>query len=587
MATADMNEAISRVAAKKTEWACLSPARKLEILDLLLDNLYAHCEELQEASIIKRDGETDTAPAYDALEPHELTALQNSSRSTHWLHSSMLIGNWLVIIREYFEAVVKTGAPPKPVAVREMPTEEGKPQRFLVKVGPQGLLHTTLVTYGSMELMVEGPVEQEMLHEKPPGVSAILGAGNFDGPIDLLTSLFIENRVCVYKVSPYNSLLLDPLNKVFAPLTENGYAAFIYGGPDEGKALLNHPEVDKWYMTGSAATAYTILWGSPTPPSSPAEPLLNKDMTVELGNCTPWIICPGKWSQRQLKWHASAIAAAMSFNGAHICAHPQVLVTCKNWPQRKEFLQLIQMCINEINYVGCYYPDFVARMESTKRQLMELGRKPEDFEIQVQCPLSKDTDIKCIIFATDLPEDCFFTQQETFSPCCGEVQLDTDGTIEAFLPVAVKYANEKVHGGLSVSVSVKPITPKEEQAVEQAIADLEYGAVHINTDSKLSIAFPSLIWGGRPGSNIYNLNSGIGFIGNCFGFKRPVKSVVRAPILNFTHMILTAPNSSSAKRMAKLWRRISHATFQRRSSQSWWSFAGGLTKIASAFAANL
>ncbi|OEH76627.1 hypothetical protein cyc_01978 [Cyclospora cayetanensis] len=460
MATADMNEAISRVAAKKTEWACLSPARKLEILDLLLDNLYAHCEELQEASIIKRDGETDTAPAYDALEPHELTALQNSSRSTHWLHSSMLIGNWLVIIREYFEAVVKTGAPPKPVAVREMPTEEGKPQRFLVKVGPQGLLHTTLVTYGSMELMVEGPVEQEMLHEKPPGVSAILGAGNFDGPIDLLTSLFIENRVCVYKVSPYNSLLLDPLNKVFAPLTENGYAAFIYGGPDEGKALLNHPEVDKW----------------------------------------------------------------------------------------KEFLQLIQMCINEINYVGCYYPDFVARMESTKRQLMELGRKPEDFEIQVQCPLSKDTDIKCIIFATDLPEDCFFTQQETFSPCCGEVQLDTDGTIEAFLPVAVKYANEKVHGGLSVSVSVKPITPKEEQAVEQAIADLEYGAVHINTDSKLSIAFPSLIWGGRPGSNIYNLNSGIGFIGNCFGFKRPVKSVVRAPILNFTHMVRQQPTAAATFR---------------------------------------
>lgn len=46
------------------------------------------------------------------------------------------------------------------------------------QVGPKGLLHTTLVTYGSMELIVEGPVEQELLHEKPPGVTAILGAGN-------------------------------------------------------------------------------------------------------------------------------------------------------------------------------------------------------------------------------------------------------------------------------------------------------------------------------------------------------------------------------------------------------------------------
>lgn len=31
---------------------------------------------------------------------------------------------------------------------------------------------------------------------------------------------------------------------------------------------------------------------------------------------------------------SKAIAAAMTFNGAHICVHPQLLVTCKNWPQR-------------------------------------------------------------------------------------------------------------------------------------------------------------------------------------------------------------------------------------------------------------
>lgn len=589
MASADINEVVSRVAAKKAEWATLVPARKLEILDLLLDNLNANCEQLQSASVTKRDGDggPDTAPSYAALKKEELNVVQNASKASQYLHSAMLISNWLGIIREYYDAIVKTGAPPQPLGVRELPCEDGQPPRFAVKVGPKGLLHTTLVTYGTMELIVEGPVEQEMLHEKPAGVAAIMGAGNFDGPVDLLTSLFIENMVCIYKVSPFNELLMEPMRKIFAPLLENDYAALIFGGADEGKALLNHPEVEKWYMTGSAATASRIIWGTPTPPHPPATPIFNKPMTVELGNCTPWIICPGNWSQRQLRWHASSIAAAMTFNGAHICVHPQVLVTCKNWPQREQFLQLIRECINEVHYVGCYYPDFAQRMESTKNQLMEMGRKPNEFEIPVQCPVSKDTDMKYIIFATDLPEDCFFTQQETFSPSCGEVPLDTECSIEAFLPVAVKYANEKVHGGLSMSISVKPTTPEQEKAVEKAIADLQYGSVHINTDTKLSIAFPYLIWGGCPGSTIYNLNSGIGFMGNCFGFKRPVKSVIRAPFLNFTHMILTAPNSGNAAKMAKLWRRITYATIQRRSTQSWWSFAGSLTKIASAFAANL
>lgn len=589
MAPGDINEIVSRVASKKFEWAALAPGRKLEILDLLLDNLNAHCEQLQNGSIAKRDGDVDrdTAPSYAALSTEEQTVLKNASRASHWVHSAMLISNWLGVIREYYDSIVKTGAPPPPLGVREMPSDAGQSKRFIVKVGPKGLLHTTLVTYGSMELIVEGPVEQEMLHEKPPGVTAVLGAGNFDGPVDLLTSLFVENKVCIYKASPFNSLLMEPLRKIFEPLIEYGYAAFVFGDAAEGNALLNHPEVEKWYMTGAAATAYRIIWGSPTPPSPPAVPLIDKPMTVELGNCTPWIICPGKWTQRQLRWHASAIAAAMTFNGAHICVHPQVLVTCKNWPQREEFLQLIRGFINEVHYVGCYYPDFAKRMESSKNQLIDLGKKPDDFEIPVHCPLSKDTKMKNIIFATDLPEDCFFTRQETFSPACGEVPLDTGNSVEAFLPAAVKYANEKVHGGLSISVSVKPNTPAEEEAVEKAIADLNYGSVHINTDTKLSIAFPSLVWGGCPGSTIYDLNSGLGFFGNCFGFKRPVKSVIRAPFLNFTHMILTAPNSSNAARMAKLWRRIVYATIQRRSTQSWWSFAGSLTKIASAFAANL
>ncbi|KAL8425947.1 hypothetical protein Efla_000924 [Eimeria flavescens] len=454
MAAEDVSEVVSRVAATKNEWASLAPARKLELIDLLLDALYANVDSLQNASMEKRDGPPEAAPAYVALSKHEAKTLQHASKASHYMHSAMLISNWLACIREYYDSVVKTGTPPSPLAVRELPAVKGEPQRFAVKVGPKGLLHTTLVTYGSMELIVEGPVEQELLHEQPAGVTAVLGAGNFDGPVDLLTSLFIENKVCIYKASPMNALLLEPLKKIFAPLIEHNYTAIIIGDVAEANALLSHPEVEKWYMTGAAATAYRIIWGRPTPPSPPAEPLLAKPMTVELGNCTPWIVCPGDWR---------AIAAAMVFNGAHICVHPQVLITCKSWPQRDEFLRLIRTYVKETHYVGCYYPVYKERMESARNQLMKLGKKPEDFEIPVKCPIAKDTNIRSIIFATDLPQDCFLTQQETFSPCCGEVPLETENEVESFLDAAVKCANEGIHGGLSISISVKTHTPEQEK----------------------------------------------------------------------------------------------------------------------------
>lgn len=90
MASEDINEIVTHVASKKAEWAALAAGRKLEILDLLLDNLNAHCEQLQSASIAKRDGDGDVAPSYTSLSKEELSILQNASRASHWLHSAMV-----------------------------------------------------------------------------------------------------------------------------------------------------------------------------------------------------------------------------------------------------------------------------------------------------------------------------------------------------------------------------------------------------------------------------------------------------------------------------------------------------------------
>lgn len=93
MGANDINEIIARVAAKKAEWASLAPGRKLEILDSLLDNLDANFEELQNASIVKRDGEGGAGSSYASLDEKDRNALQNASRASHYLHSAMVCRN--------------------------------------------------------------------------------------------------------------------------------------------------------------------------------------------------------------------------------------------------------------------------------------------------------------------------------------------------------------------------------------------------------------------------------------------------------------------------------------------------------------
>nr|PUA89993.1 aldehyde dehydrogenase [Toxoplasma gondii TgCATBr9] len=622
----DLDRGVRLVAAQKDVWASLSPKEKLSIIDELMDRLQAFSSDLHEASIEKRDEPaavlTDDSPspaadlAADSTKKKETLEdgfacvdaktrrmIATASGVSHWMHSSMLTGIWLSVIREYFESVVATGKPPPPFAVRPaaagtecaQDAEPGKrPSRHFVKVGPKGLLFTTLLTFGSMELLVEeSPTEQELVHERTANVVAILGAGNFDAPIDVLASLFVENSVCVYKSSPFNPRVAPVLAEIFKPLVDRNFLLFVEGDVKQGEALLHHECVTKWYMTGSIHTANRILWGTPTPPEKTEpvpKPLLNKPFTAELGSCTPWIVCPGNWSTRALQWHARNLAAGLLYNGAHICVHPQIIVTCKNWCQRETFLDLVRHYQRETLYVGCYYPDYADRIQNARKKLIEMGRKPADFEIAVPVPLSgryAHEEMKCVIFATEMPEDNFIAVEEMFAPVCGEVALDTPATVAEFLPRAVKYVNEKVRGTLSVSVSVKPNGPKDEQAVEDAIVDLRYGSVHINTLTMLAIAFPSLMWGGYPGATIFDLQSGIGAYGNCYGFKRPIKSVLRAPFLNFTQLLIVPSTKGNVHKMAKLWKRIVDAVLSRRSTQGWFSFSGQITKIVSAFVANL
>mgnify|MGYP006876742085 FL=1 len=115
-----------------------------------------------------------------------------------------------------------------------------------------------------------------------------------------------------------------------------------------------------------------------------------------------------------------------------------------------------------------------------------------------------------------------------------ETALDAADTVE-FIANAVKFANEQLWGTLSASIIVHPKSlqdPLVAAAVEQAVSDLNYGTVVVNHWGALGYYMCITPWGAPPGHDMYDIQSGIGFVNNPLMFDRPLKSVVRAPFVS-------------------------------------------------------
>jgi hypothetical protein len=55
-----------------------------------------------------------------------------------------------------------------------------------------------------------------------------------------------------------------------------------------------------------------------------AVPVLNKPVTAELGNITPYIIVPGEWSEGDIEYHATNVASGLTQNTGHNCIAAEV-----------------------------------------------------------------------------------------------------------------------------------------------------------------------------------------------------------------------------------------------------------------------
>ena len=355
-----------------------------------------------------------------------------------------------------------------------------------------------------------------------PQVCLVLGAGNVSSiPItDALTKMFQHNQAVLLKMNPVNDYIGPLCEQAFAKLIEADLLRIVYGGADVGADLIASNDVDCLHITGSDQTHDAIVWGA-----DPAEqarrkqagtPLLTKSITSELGNVSPWIIVPGKYTPRQLRFQAENIAASITNNASFNCIATKMLITSRDWSQRVEFLDLLEMLLSQLPPRFAYYPGAVERFEKFSGQ-----DAPSEY---LPWTCLRDVEVH------SAPQ---LFQQESFVGVFGETSLTADSA-EAFLEQAVDFVNNQMWGTLSAAFTVPDKFQQQyEGSFHAAIDRLRYGIVGINQWPGVAFALMSTPWGAHPGSTLDEVQSGIGSVHNTFLLDRPEKVILSSPLTIF------------------------------------------------------
>jgi acyl-CoA reductase-like NAD-dependent aldehyde dehydrogenase len=344
--------------------------------------------------------------------------------------------------------------------------------------------------------------------------------------LDTLHEMFVNNRVVALKPNPVNAYLGPLIEDGFQTLIDRGYLRIIYGGSDEGSYVGHHHGVDGIHLTGSDKTFEAIVFGAGTEGErrkAGREPLTRKQATCELGNVSPIIIVPGPWSRRDVWNQAEHLATWLVGNAGFGCLTPRVLIQHKSWEQREALVEAIEGVLAGVETRNAYYPG------ARDRHAAFMAAHPEGRQFG-----NADGDHLPWTFITDVdPDDaddiCF--TREAFCSLFAETAL-VASSISDFVDQAVEFANQTLWGTLNATVIVHPDSMADHQiaaSVERAIAALHYGTVAVNLFAYYSYYFGATPWGGFPGHDIYDVQSGIGKTANALMFDRPQKSVVRAP----------------------------------------------------------
>jgi len=373
----------------------------------------------------------------------------------------------------------------------------------------------------------EAATQGLVYRQKPAGgrVALVLGAGNIAAiaPTDALYKLFAEDQVVLLKMNPINDYLGKFLEQAFQSLIAAGFLQIVYGGAEVGQYLCQHPDINTIHITGSHLTHDAIVWGS-TPDEQQQRkaahtPLMAKPITSELGCVTPVLVVPGNWSKAEMRFQARHVASMVAHNASFNCAAAKVLVTAKGWHLRESFLQQVRRALAETPPRQAYYPGARSRHE------VFLQHYPQAEVVgdgATEVPWTLISNVPAVAGEYAL-------QTEAFCGVLAEVSLDAT-TADQFLSEAVNFANEQIWGNLSCVVLVdRPTQHRYEQELDQAIADLRYGAIGVNVWTGVIFSLAACPWGAFPENQLSDVCSGRGFVHNGYLFEYPQKTVLFAP----------------------------------------------------------
>lgn len=513
-ASEELDRALAQLAAGRAKLPKLSLADRISLLEDCLALLVRLAPEWVEAACLAKG-----IPAGSPLRAEEVAAGPVATAR----HLRLLIGNYREI-----ERTGHISLPARP--------NEGPGGCLQVQVMPvRGLFDSIVFAGFKAHAWLARSVKREDLdrlgsflrNPRPAGTVLVLGAGNVSSiPVtDAISKIFQEGHVVLLKMNPVNEYLGPIFERLFARLIESGLVRIVYGGADVGAAAVNHPQVDEVHITGSIYSHDAIVWGPDGPERErrkrERDPLLKKPISSELGNVSPWIVIPAVYSAKELRFQAESVAASITNNASFNCVATKMILTWKNWPQRAEFLELVDRVLAEVPTRKAYYPG------AADRYRRFTGRPTEpDAQGRLPWTLVRDAD------AARAPQ---LFCEESFVCVCGETALEASDERD-FVIRAVDFANEKLWGTLSAALTVHPSFRKDEageKCFQTALERLRYGAIGINHWPALVYAMMSPPWGGYPSGTLEDAQSGIGSVHNTFMLEQVEKTVLEGPLTVF------------------------------------------------------
>ena len=510
-----LDAAITELGLGARAWSHLTLGQRARLLERLHATTASNAEEW-----------ADTAALSKGLEPgHPL-------RGEEWLSGPYATLVAIDAYRTSLEALVKGASPLKGVKTDAAPGGRLRAHTF-----PLAAIDGLLLSGYSGEVWFEPGVSDRQarasagLGQLSPtqsgGIGLVLGAGNVTSipVLDVLYELLAFNRVVILKVNPTQDALVPVYERALAPLIEAGFLRIVRGGGEVGASLTAHAGIDHVHITGAAPTFDAIVWGTgaaATRRRREGRPQLKKPITSELGGVSPIIIVPGEWSDADLRYQAEHVVTMRLYNSGHNCIAGQVVLLSSDWPQREAFLAELRRAFGAAPARPVWYPRSDEKLEAAASSYPNATRCGDGTRLLVESrPGAEATALEAT---------------EYFAPVLGVVDLPGNG--QEFLDAAVAHANERLVGTLGANVLIDPTTQAAlGDGFENAIADLRYGAISINSWTAFAFLTPTLTWGGYPGATLENVVSGIGVVHNALLLDGVERSVTRGPFRPFPRSI--------------------------------------------------